>query len=38
MVKVTTDQKLTLIEFLELSAQDVDYEFVNRKSRPSKNH
>lgn len=34
MVKVTTDQKLTLAEFLKLSIQDVNYEFVDDYAVP----
>lgn len=34
MVKATTDQKLTLTEFLNLSTQDVNYEFVDDHAVP----
>jgi Uma2 family endonuclease len=34
MVKATTNQKLTLTEFLKLSTQDVNYEFVDDHAVP----
>ncbi|TAE61227.1 MAG: Uma2 family endonuclease [Nostocales cyanobacterium] len=34
MVKATTDQKLTLTEFLNLCTQDVNYEFVDDHALP----
>lgn len=34
MVKATTNQKLTLTEFLKLSTQDVNYEFVDDYAVP----
>lgn len=34
MVKATTDKKLTLTEFLKLSTQDVNYEFVDGYAVP----
>ncbi|MEA5578443.1 Uma2 family endonuclease [Anabaena sp. UHCC 0451] len=34
MVKATTDKKLTLTEFLQLSTQDVNYEFVDGYAVP----
>jgi Uma2 family endonuclease len=34
MIKATTDKKLSLKEFLELSAQDINYEFVDGYAVP----
>ncbi|MFM2064015.1 MAG: hypothetical protein RLZZ507_3686 [Cyanobacteriota bacterium] len=34
MVQATTNQKLTLTEFLKLSTQDVNYEFVDDYAVP----